>query len=267
MKRHPTDLHLEAFLLEQGDEGRAVLFHLCECERCRQRLKSGPPLRPAGLPGLDPIPPTPPLPRDRVTLGFAAALMVERSEAPELFVELLRQPAGTRAALVASDSRFRTWGVLELLIERSLATATRDAEEAEALAGLALHLADQLDAGFYGLESLKDLRARAWGYLANARRVRSDLHGAEQAFASAYDHLRCGTRDPFEEAVLSDLEGSLRRAQRRFSNAFALFQRAEELFRTAGDLHRAGRSLVKLSTVHYFAGEIDEAISVCTGSP
>jgi tetratricopeptide (TPR) repeat protein len=262
VRRHPTDLRLESFLLDQGDEGRAILLHLCDCERCRQRLKSGPPHRPAAIPGPDPIPPTPPLPRDHLMLGFAAALAQERSEAPELFLELLRRPVGVRVGLVVSDPRFRTWGVLELLIERSLATATRDAEEAEALAGLALLLADQLDAGVYGLESLEDLRARAWGHLANARRVRSDLHGAEQAFASAYDHLRRGTQDPCEEAILLDLEGSLRRAQRRFADALALFRRAEELFRAAGDLHRAGRSLVKLSTVHYFAGEIDQAISV-----
>ena len=154
--------------------------------------------------------------------------------------------------------------MLELLIERSLAAATQDAEVAEALAGLALLLADQLDANVYGSESLEDLRARSLGYLANARRVRSDLHGAEQAFASAYSHLRRGTQDSCEEAILLDLEGSLRRDQRRFSEAFALFRRAEELFRTADDLHRAGRSLVNLSTVHYFAGETDEAISVLT---
>jgi tetratricopeptide (TPR) repeat protein len=92
--------------------------------------------------------------------------------------------------------------------------------------------------------------------------VRSDLHSAEEAFASARDHLRRGTQNPWEEAVLLDLEGSLRRAQRRFSDAFDLFRQAEKRFRDAGDLHRAGRSLVKLSTVHYFAGEIEEAIAV-----
>lgn len=261
MRKHPTDLHLEAFLLDQGEERRSILFHLCECERCRQRFKSLPPFRPAGIPGPQPIPPTPPLPTHRA-LGFAAVLAQERSEAPELFVELIRRPVGARVSLVVSDPRFRTWGVLELLVERSLETATRNPGEAEVLAGLALLLADRLDTGFYGPERLEDLRARACGHLANARRVRSDLHGAEEAFASAYDHLRRGTKDPWIGAALVDLEGSLRRDQRRFSDSFALFQRAEELFRSAGDLHRAGRSLVNLSTVHYFAGEIEEAISV-----
>lgn len=98
MKRHPTDLHLEAFLLDQSDEGRKILFHLCECERCRERFRSRTPRHPASLPGPDSEPP-PPLPGNPRVLGFA--------------------------------------GVLELLIERSLATATRDAEEAEVLAALA----------------------------------------------------------------------------------------------------------------------------------
>jgi tetratricopeptide (TPR) repeat protein len=258
---HPTDLHLEAFLLDQSEEGREILFHLCECARCRERFKSSTPRRPpcGPEPGPEPIPPIP-----GPTLSFAAVLAQERLEAPELFVELIRRPVGARVTLVMSDPRFRTWAVLELLIERSLATATRDAEEAEVLAALALLLADRLDAALYGPERIEDLRARAWGYLANARRVRSDFHGAEEALTSAYDHLRRGTQAPCEEAVLLDLEGSLRRAQRRFADASALFRRAEELFRSAGDLHRAGRSLVKLSTVHYFVGEIDEAISVLT---
>lgn len=260
MRKHPTDLHLEALLLDQSDERREVLFHLCECERCRQRLRNRPLRQPVDEPEKDPVIPPPKL--SGPGLGFAARLAQERIEAPELVVELLRRPMGPRASLVTADARFRTWGVLELLIERSLATATHNAEEAEVLAALALLLADQLDAAFYGAERIEDLRARAWGYLANARRVRSELHGAEEALASARVHLRRGTQSPSEEAVLLDLEGSLRRAQRRFSEAFDLFRQAERLFWDAGDLHRAGRSLVKLSTVHYFAGEIEEAIEV-----
>jgi tetratricopeptide (TPR) repeat protein len=260
VRRHPTDLHLEALLLDQSDEGREVLFHLCECERCRQRFRSRPLRQPVDEPGPDSEPPPPQLSGDLRALGFAAGLARERIEAPELVVELLRRPIGGRASLVVSDERFWTWGVLELLAERSLATAIHNAEEAEVLAALALLLTERLDAGFYGPERIEDLRSRCWGYLANARRVRSDLHSAEEAFASARDHLRRGTRAPFEEAVLLDLEGSLRRDQRRFSDSFDLFRQAEKRFRDADDLHRAGRSLVKLSTVHYFVGEVEEAI-------
>ena len=197
-------------------------------------------------------------------LAFAAGLAQERADAPELVVELIRRPSGERVDLLRNDSRFRPWAVVELLTERSLATATRDSAGAEELGALALLLTTRLDATFYGPERIEDLRAGAWGHVANARRVRSDLHGAEEAFTSAWDHLRQGTRDPFPKAVLLDLEGSLRRDQRRLSDASVLFEKAEDLFRQSGDLHRAGRSLVNLSTVHCVEDEIDQAVVALT---
>ncbi len=72
MKRHPTDLLLEAFLLDQSDERREILLHLCECERCRERLRSRTPRHPAGLPGPDPEPP-PPLPGNLRVLGLPSS--------------------------------------------------------------------------------------------------------------------------------------------------------------------------------------------------
>lgn len=262
MKRHPTDLHLEAFFLDLGEEARGLLVHLCDCERCRWKLRQRTPRHPSDTP--DPEPPPPELAGNPRALAFAAGLAQERADAPELVVELIRRPSGEWVNLLRNDPRFWTWAVVELLVERSLATATRDSAGAEELGTLALLLTTGLDATFYGPERIEDLRARAWGHVANARRVRSDHRGAEEAFASAWDHLRQGTRDPFQEAVLLDLQGSLRRAQRRLSDASALFRKAEDLFRESGDLHRAGRSLVNLSTVHYFEGEIEQAISVLT---
>lgn len=263
MKRHPTDLHLESFFLDLGEEAQGLLLHLCDCDRCRRRLKQRTPRHPVETTGPEPSPP-PELAGNPRALAFAAGLAQERAEAPELVVELIRKPMGERIGLLANEPRFRTWAVAELLAERSLATATRDSAEAEELGALALLLTIRLDASFYGPEKIEDLRARAWGHVANARRVRSDLRGAEEAFSSAWVHLHQGTGDPLQEAVLLDLEGSLRRDQRRFGDASALFLKAEDLFQAGGDLHRAGRSLVKLSTVHYFEGEVEEAIAVLT---
>jgi tetratricopeptide (TPR) repeat protein len=264
VKRHPTDLHLESFFLDLGEEARGLLLHLCDCERCRRKLRQRTPRHPAETPDPEPYPPPPELAGNPRALAFAAGLVQERIDAPELLVELLRKSPGERVRLLGNEPRFRTWAVVELLAERSLATATRDSAGAEELGALALLLTTGLDATFYGSERIEDLRARAWGHVANARRVRSDLRGAEEAFTSAWDHLGRGTRDPFLEAVLLDLEGSVRRDQRRLADASALFQKAEDLFRESGDSHRAGRSLVKLSTVHYFEGEIDQAIAVLT---
>lgn len=38
MKKHPTDLHLEALYLEQDSERRRMLLHVTGCARCRERI-------------------------------------------------------------------------------------------------------------------------------------------------------------------------------------------------------------------------------------
>jgi hypothetical protein len=177
LKTHPTDLHLEALYLDLGPEHRKVLDHLARCARCRERAAEI--RRPkTGASETPDMPESGDEPPDPHVFPFALVLLQERTEAANLLVDLLRQPASRREAFLRIDPRFRTWGFVELLVARSLETATRDAEHAEELGGLALTVSSLLDPGFYGAETIEDLRARAWGYIANARRVRSDLDGA-----------------------------------------------------------------------------------------
>lgn len=198
---------------------------------------------------------------EKVLQTSERALAEERTAAPGLFVELARIPPEERDVLLPDAPRFHTWGVFELLIERSLETSLRDPGWSEELGLLALRLSEHLDAGRYGGGALiEDLRARAWASIANSCRVRSDLQGAEEAFSCAYAHLRKGTRDLLERAMLLDLEASLRRDQRNFADASRLLRRAVAIFLQNDQRHRAGRSLVKLSTVHHAAGDPEEAI-------
>jgi tetratricopeptide (TPR) repeat protein len=162
--------------------------------------------------------------------------------------------------IVQNNPRFQTWGVLALLLDRSWSEGLQSSDEGEHLARLSLLLSDHLDTSLYRLEGIEDLRARAWSYIGNARRRRSDLTGAEEAFRTAAAHLKTGTQDPIERAMLLDLEASLRRAQRRFGRAMDLLKRAHILFLTAGDHHRAGRTLVNLEIVHHHAGSPVEGI-------
>src|SRR5260370_482312 len=69
---------------------------------------------------------------------------------------------------------------------------------AKELVALAIHLASHLDTSYYQREIVEDLRARAWSYMANLRRIASDFDGAEEAFQIAYAHLKSGTREPLE---------------------------------------------------------------------
>ena len=260
MKTHPTDLHLEALYLDVGPEHRKMLDHLAGCARCRERAATI--RRPmTGAAGTPDMPESPGGDPDLHVFPFSLVLLQERAEAADLLMDLLHQPASRREAFLRLDPRFRTWGFVELLVTRSLEATTRDAEHAEELGGLALAASSLLDPGFYGAEPIEDLRARAWGHIANARRVRCDLDGAEQGFASAKEHLQRGTQDPIGIALLLDLEGSLRRDQRQLGEAARLFNKAASIFRGHGDPHRCGRSLLKLSTVQYVSNDLDEALA------
>lgn len=263
MKIHPNDLTLEELLLAVGSDHQFVLDHLIRCESCRQRvqeLRARPPqLVTVGGRGFDPYAEA--LDRSEPWAdAHSRALARERSQAPSLFVEIAGYGVTQRDLLVRTDPRFRTWGLFELLIERSLELATRDSGYAEELGILALRLSEQLDSQVYDARMIADYQARAWAHIGNARRVRSDLRGAEEAFDRADAYLRKGSQESVERAIFLDFKASLRRDQRRFDEAIRLLRRAVPIFLQHGHRHRAGRSIVNLSTVHHIAGDIEQAV-------
>jgi tetratricopeptide (TPR) repeat protein len=270
LKVHPNNFVLEEFLLSLSKDHLALVEHLTWCSTCRHRVQG---LRDEHMKRaarrIAEVLPWPGTPVD-YTDAFRGsstavhdrdqALAKERADAPGLFLELIGCPPEQRDLLLHNSPRFHTWGVFELLIERSLDETPKDPAYGEELGLLALRLSEYLDAGYYRPEVIEDLRARAWGYIGNACRVKSDLQGAEEAFATARRHLQAGSRDSFERALLLDLEASLRRDQRRFDNALRLLRRAVAIFLQNNQRHRAGRSLVNLATVHYHAGHPEESI-------
>jgi tetratricopeptide (TPR) repeat protein len=260
VKIHPHDDVLEEFLLSLNRGHLTVLRHLQWCAYCRSRLaylprvvKAETPSAGAGRTSADEIAQEE---TKRIVADCEAAMERERDEAPGLFLELLDQPADQRETLlVEGATRFHTWGVFELLVERSLEVTIQDPSHGETLGRLALRLSDRLDVVRYGAERIADFQARIWAYIGNAHRTRFDFAAAEEAFQTARSVLKQGTGDSLERAILLDLWASLRRAQRRFEDAIRLLRRSVEIFRGAGERHRAGRSLVKMSTVHHQAGD------------
>jgi len=260
VKIHPHDDVLEEFLLSLDSGHLAMLRHIQWCAYCRSRLAYLPreardETAAAGTGRLAPyesvLDET-----SRIVADCEAALEHERDEAPGLFLELLEQSADQREGLLSEEpTRFYTWGVCELLVERSLEVTIQDTGLGETLGRLALRLSDHLDAMRYGAKRITDLQARAWAYIGNARRRRFDFTSAEEAFQTARSTLKQGTGDSLERAILLDLRASLRRDQRRFAESKKLLDRAVTIFREAGERHRAGRSLVNLATIHHHAGD------------
>ncbi|HBL26006.1 MAG TPA: hypothetical protein DD490_04135 [Acidobacteria bacterium] len=190
------------------------------------------------------------------------ALDRERAEAGFLLAELTRHRPERRALVLAGDPRFHTWGLLEKLLEESQETRLANRIGSERLAVLALALAERLDAALYGEARLEDLKARAWSFVADARRLRADFAGAGEAFDRAHDHLRRGTGDSLERAWLLDLEAALRHAEQRRSEAKRLLRKAIEGFLENGEEERATGSLIHLAIVHRSRGELARALSL-----
>ncbi len=194
-------------------------------------------------------------------LERARALHQERAEAPGLLADLLVHAQEKRKLLLANSSRFQTWGLYELLLDRSWELRGVDRADSEELVSLAIHLGPHLDASYYHRELVEDMQARAWSFKGNLRRLASDFVAAEDAFQIAYGHLKQGTREPLERAVYLDLKASLRGTQRRLHDAKTLLRRAIAIFLHQGDGHRAGKSMVNLAWIHSHAGEIEHAVA------
>jgi tetratricopeptide (TPR) repeat protein len=257
MQIHPSDLLLKETFQDPASRHERLRDHLGGCSRCRKRLRD---LLSAYWAGK---PPDYDLVLNR-SLAFLQRwqrmLTRERAEAPGLLTALLDHPVERQKLLLRNHPRFQTWGLFEHLLWHSLERVFVGAAESEDLARLALFLADHLDTAIYGSERIENLRARAWAYIGNSRRVRNDLVEADKAFETAFLHLRRGTEDLAERAALLELKASLRRVQLRFAEALRLLQRAVAVFLEAGDSHSAGRSMIKIETVYYRQGEPEKAI-------
>jgi tetratricopeptide (TPR) repeat protein len=269
---HPHDLLLQEFATACPEARAKCLKHLTECPKCQDKLRWLLHVRPSPLAskvllfGRRQARPTdyePALEKASRALGpVEEAYARERAEASRLYADLMQHPVGRRTLLVRNCPRFHTWGFCETLLNRSREQNFQDPALGESSALLAVEVLDYLDGSVYGTEPLEDLRARAWAYIANSRRVKTDFQGAEEAFSFAFSFLRMGTGDPMEKALLLDLKASLLTKQRRFPKALSLLCRSVAVFRELGETHRAGRALVKMSSVHSFAGEPQKAISL-----
>ncbi|HYH47442.1 MAG TPA: tetratricopeptide repeat protein [Thermoanaerobaculia bacterium] len=183
----------------------------------------------------------------------------ERREAAEIWRELAAvspEEARTRAY---DDPRLHSWGLFELLLDRARRDSLAHTRQAEELLRLALVIAGCLDSGRYGPGSVEAAHARAWAYLGNVLRIRSDFQEAERAFQMAERHLSRSWLDPLDEALVLELQASLRRAQRRFEEALEMLDSAIALYREVNEPHFQGRCLVKKGLALQYANATDEA--------
>lgn len=153
-----------------------------------------------------------------------------------------------------------TWGLCELLLERSReARAQEEPREAEALAGSAVAVAGEIPAGVHPAGLVEDLTARAWLAVAEARRSRAELAGAEEALRQAGILLARGSGERLEKARLCAVRAALRTDQERFREADRLLRRALAVYRRLGQVDLLGRTFVQQGYVRACAGDLPGA--------
>ncbi|HSS78725.1 MAG TPA: helix-turn-helix domain-containing protein, partial [Thermoanaerobaculia bacterium] len=181
-----------------------------------------------------------------------------RREAEEVWTALERFPIADRRRLLELSLRpSRSIALAARACEVSERVAAHNVEKALELAELALFIADQAPEG-------RRSRARGycWCYIGNARRVATDFDAADEAFGRSWS-LRLGAEiDPelLSEWRLLDLEASLRREQRRFSESLELLDRARAA--SGNDPVAASRILLKKDHVLNLIGDFETALAV-----
>jgi hypothetical protein len=171
-----------------------------------------------------------------------AALDRERAEAPALCARLLALPAEQQMERLSQDPRLHTWGICEVLLDKSLAASDTESAESGRLAALVLTASARLDEALHCAPVVQDLEARAWACLGESRLRFGDVLGAEAALQEAAACLGHGTGDLLVEARLLEFEAAVRRLQGRTSEAAALLKQAESRYHEANEHHLAART-------------------------
>jgi transcriptional regulator with XRE-family HTH domain len=147
-----------------------------------------------------------------------------RRTAEVLWLKLKPLPAAERRRRVESRLEYHDPFLCERLCAESERAAASDARRARELAELALLVAEHVP----GPAAWRSrFQGYAWAFIGNSGRVANHLSAAEAAFARAWSLWQEGTDPGFlSEALLLDLNASLRRAQRRFAEALVVHDRA-----------------------------------------
>ena len=181
----------------------------------------------------------------------------ERAAARDLerLIELPREER--KAAVDRARTHFRGPHLARLLLKESQAQVTLNTQEAYHLAELARDVLNRSPASRMGY----DLLALSAGHMANARRAAGALREADSHFAFVRFLMN---REPVADietlARIDELEGSLRKDQRRLAEAEELLRRAAKMYRTTRNPTAEGRALVNLGLVLSDKGDPGRAI-------
>ena len=161
-------------------------------------------------------------------------------------------------ALAAVPPHVDRLALTDALLDRSWALRHEDPELMIRLAELAIRVAETVE----GEPGAASVQCRAWAELGNAYRVADQLDEADDAFGRATGlYARTGGDSRLGIRLLDRL-ASLAGDRRHFEIACGGLVLVHEFHRRHGDLHSAGRALLKLGIYTGYAGEPEGAVTL-----
>lgn len=186
----------------------------------------------------------------------------QRTVATALVNEILALSTEQQKLLVRNSGRYQTWPLVEELLIQARWGWTEDPCRSEGLAQLAVEVAEELTVTGFRARLLNDLKAEAWCYIANCRRIQSRYYEASKAFYQAELLLAIGSGDRLERARFLDFEASLLIDRGDFQWAERVLSEAIEEYRVAADRHLEGRALLKKAKLLRDCGRVEQTIPV-----
>jgi tetratricopeptide (TPR) repeat protein len=177
-----------------------------------------------------------------------------RRQAEEQFGELKRLSPRSRLAVVRLSPQYQSWALVERCCEAAIEEGSRDLKQSAAWARLALAIA-KWARGPEGWQ--RRLRGYALAHWANLLKVQGDLPTVDFSLEEAKRLWEAGS-DPaglLDPGRLFDIEGSLRRDQRRFGEAHSCFDQAIPVSRFPE------RALINRGFTYEVMGDYEQALA------
>ena len=186
----------------------------------------------------------------------------EEREKRDQYLALVRSKGWNKLTWKERRSLPGGWAGVEILLAVCFEARYRDPRQMLRLARQARSAAEQLDPTFYGGRRLADLKARTWAELGNALRVNEQFDKVRDVLKRARRLLEeQGTGDLLIQARIDDIEGSFWKDQRFLRDAEDLLASAGRRYLRIGELHLAGRVLVKRGLNRIIDGQPREAVT------